>query len=52
MMELKKQSRKSLKIIHAKNKKTGRRRRRSLEIGSLYLVEKEVLGCFKVISII
>ena len=49
MMELKKQSRKSLKIIHAKNKKT---RRRSLEIGSLYLVEKEVLGCFKVISII
>ena len=51
MMELKKQSRKSLKIIHAKNKKT-RRRRRSIEIGSLYLVEKEVLGCFKVISII
>ena len=41
MMELKKQSRKSLKIIHAKNKKT--RRRRSLEIGSLYLVERSVV---------
>ena len=49
MMELKKQSRKSLKITHAKNKKT---RRRSLEIGSLYLVEKVVLWCFIVTSII